>query len=90
MIDKYRALFLTPLGREVLTDILFELRFGCSIDFQNPLQVTQHNVAVMLLNKLGILAYGTLNDVVDSLASVSPKEPIITHEEDKLHYFKGE
>ena len=74
LMAKYRHVFLNPMGQEVLTDILSELRFGCTLDPENTLQVCQHNVAVVLLNKIGILAEGTLHDVVNAFAGISPKE----------------
>jgi hypothetical protein len=83
MIDKYRQVFLnSPLGLDVLTDLLTELGFGSTLDPEKPYQVHQHNLAVVLLAKCGIFGKGTMRDVVASLASVSPE--IITEKVEDL------
>lgn len=73
MIEKYRAIFLSSLGQEVLTDLLTELGFGSTLDPEKAYQVHQHNLAVVILAKCGILGAGTMGDVVNALSSVSPK-----------------
>jgi len=72
---KYRAMFLrSTLGKDVLGDILKECHFGCTLDPDNKVQVSEYNVGIMILNKLGIFSDGTEFDVMNALASVSPKE----------------
>ena len=74
MIDKYRHIFFnSPIGLEVLTDLLTELGFGSTLDPDKPYQVHQHNLAIVILAKCGVFGAGTLRDVVTALSGVSPK-----------------
>ena len=75
MLAKYRNLFLrSSLGKDVLWDILSECHFGCTLDPDNKVQVSEYNVGVMILNNLGIFSEDTGRDVIKALANVSPKE----------------
>lgn len=70
---KYRAVFITSaLGKDVLSDILKLCHFGCTLDPDNLVQVSEHNVGVAILNRLGIFSEDTLEDVVRALANVVP------------------
>lgn len=72
---KYRQVFLhSQLGKDVLADILKLCKFGCSLDPENLVQVSEYNVGVAILHRLGILAEDTLEDVVRALASIVPLE----------------
>jgi hypothetical protein len=72
---EYRLLFLrSTLGKDVLGDILKECHFGCTLDPDNKVQVSEYNVGIMILNKLGIFSEDTGNDVITALANVSPKD----------------
>ena len=82
MQDKYRAVFLqSPMGLEVLGDILQECHFGCTLDPDNKVEVSEHGVGVLILAKCGVFSPGTLGDVVRALASVTPM-PINKEEEE--------
>lgn len=74
MKDKYRTVFLnSPIGLEVLADILTTCHFGCMLDPDNKVQVSENNVGTAILHKCGIFAEDTLLEVVQSLAGVSSK-----------------
>jgi hypothetical protein len=73
LMDKYRHVFLgSDIGKEVLGDILQVCHFGCTLDPDNKVQVSEYNVATHILSKCGIFAPGTLKDVMNALASVMP------------------
>jgi len=71
---KYRAVFLQNVyGTDVLADILVELcKFGCTLDPDNKVQVSQYNVGVAILQRLGTFSEETLDDVIRALANVVP------------------
>ena len=59
MQERYRAVFFnSPLGLEVLTDLLTELGFGSTLDPDKPYQVYQHNLAVVILPNVVCLVQG--------------------------------
>ncbi len=72
--SKYRAVFLQNVyGTDVLADILVELcKFGCTLDPDNKVQVSQYNVGVAILQRLGTFSEETLDDVIRALANVVP------------------
>ena len=72
MQDKYRALFITPLGLEVLTDILFKLDFGCTLDPNDTQKICQHNIAIDILANCGMFV--DLKKSVIALANVPTKQ----------------
>lgn len=72
--DKYRAVFLSPMGREVLGDILMECEFGCCLTPTDPGQIGKYNVAVLILAKLGIFGKGTLPQVLEAFTAVMPEK----------------
>jgi hypothetical protein len=55
MRDKYRALFFSQVGRDVLSDILVTCHFFGTLDPGNPVQIAEYNVAVVIAAKAGIL-----------------------------------
>ena len=71
---KYRAVFLQGThGQDVLADILVELcKFGCTLDPDNLVQVSQYNVGVAILQRLGTFSEDTLEDVIRALANIVP------------------
>jgi hypothetical protein len=72
---KYRATFLNnPLGMDVLADILSLCHFGCTLNPDNPVQVSEYNLGVVILLRCGILAGDTFMDVVRALSSVAPNK----------------
>jgi hypothetical protein len=73
MGGKYRLMFSSPMGREVLADILSMCHFGATLDLSNPLQVAEYNLAVVILAKCGVFSPGTGMDVVNALLNVLPK-----------------
>jgi len=72
IINKYRKVFLSPLGREVLTDILTMCHFGKTLDSANLHQVAEYNVGVAILAKMGIFAEGTMMNLLNAMATVIP------------------
>ena len=70
---KYRATLITSaLGKDVLADILKLCHFGCTLDPDNKVQVSEYNVGVAILHRCGIFAEDTLEDVIRALAGVVP------------------
>jgi hypothetical protein len=82
LVDKYRAVFLqSPMGLEVLGDILCICHFGTTLNPANMVQVSEYNVGATILANCGIFSPNTLGDVVKSLASVVPEKKEDRHEE---------
>jgi len=72
---KYRLLFLrSTLGKDVLFDLLQMCHFGGSLTPGDFKEVSEYNLGIMILRKLGIFSEGTGFDVMNALAKVSPKE----------------
>lgn len=71
--DKYRKVFGDPIGREVLADILTMTHFGETLNPDNPVKVSEYNVGIAILAKMGVFSAGTRPDVVNALAAISPK-----------------
>ena len=71
---KYRYTFGSPMGREVLADILAECHFGSTLNPDNPAQVAEHNIGVMILAKCGIFGPETRVDVINALCNIIPKQ----------------
>lgn len=63
---RYRRVFDTPEGREVLKDILFDLRFF-SLQLSGPEETALHNAAHRILRKCGAWQE---HNVLDITASV--------------------
>ena len=76
--QKYFHTFSSPLGREVLIDILKDCHFGCTLDPDNKAQIAEYNVGVTLLAKLGIFGpdreIPVINSLFNSLTSGTKKE----------------
>jgi hypothetical protein len=68
--NKYRAIFLSPMGLDVLADILQVCHFGCTLDPDNKVQVSEHNVGVMILAKCGVFSEDRLQDAIRALCSM--------------------
>lgn len=73
-MDKYRLVFNSPIGQEVLSDILTMTHFGCTLNSENPQSIGEHNVGVAILAKMGIFAQGTKLDVLKSLMAITPQK----------------
>ena len=76
--QKYRHIFTSPLGREVLADILSDLHFGCTLDPDNKAQIAEYNVGTTILFKCGVFGperdMDVMNALLNSLSSSKPKE----------------
>lgn len=70
--EKYRHVLLSPMGLEVLDDLLQLCHFGCTLDPNNQAQVAEHNLGVTILQRCGIFERGTARQVMLALSSVSP------------------
>ena len=55
MRDKYRALFTSQVGREVIADILMTCHFCGTLDPENAAMIAEYNVGVTIAAKAGIL-----------------------------------
>ena len=82
-MEKHRALFFTPLGMEVLSDILINLcNFGCFLDPDDKQDVGKYNVGVGILSRLGVFTKETPNQrVIMALSGVTPEIPEEAKEE---------
>jgi hypothetical protein len=69
---KYRQVLLSGIGREVLSDILAQCHFGCTLDPDNRAMIAEHNVGISILASCGILGPETRKDVVMALCNVTP------------------
>lgn len=70
--DKYRAVFCGgQVNREVLGDLLKTCHFGQTLDWENPGQIAEFNLGVVILAKCGILRNDNFQDVINSLCAVS-------------------
>ncbi len=69
---KYRLLFLTEIGREVLADILVTLcHFGLYLDPEDKAQIGQYNVGVSILSRIGIFSTAVeAREMVNALLNV--------------------
>lgn len=74
MQEKYRKVFGGQFGEEVLEDILRICHFGCTLDPENPTQVAEYNVGVVILAKMGIFGQGGAQKVVRALCSIIPEK----------------
>lgn len=73
LTEKYRLVFNSPIGQEVLSDILTMTHFGNTLNSANPQQIGEYNIGVAILAKMGIFAHDTKSDVLKSLMSVTPQ-----------------
>ena len=68
---KYRLTLLSPLGRQVLSDILIGLcNFGCYLE--SPEEVAQYNVGIGILSRCGIISAGNREAIIEALCNVMP------------------
>jgi hypothetical protein len=68
---KYRFLFTSDMGIEVLADILCNFcHFGYALE--NPEEVAQYNVGVYIMGRLGIFEKGEEQDIVRALLNTIP------------------
>ena len=76
--QKYRQIFLSPLGREVLADILGTCHFGATLDADNKVQIAEYNVGIYILFQCGVLGpdrdMDVINALINSLTSSRKKE----------------
>jgi len=76
--SKYRHVFLSPIGREVLADILGTCHFGATLDPDNKAQIAEHNVGTYILFQCGVLGpdrdMDVINALINSLTSSRKKE----------------
>lgn len=70
--DKYRFVLGSPLGQDVLGDILLMCHFGVTLDPDNKVQVAEHGVGIAILAKMGVFGPNKLQQVVQALCSVAP------------------
>lgn len=74
MLDKYRhTFFRDPICLEVLGDILQHCHFGETLNLDNPHEIAEHNVGIVILNKCGVFGNGTLPQVLNAFTAVTPE-----------------
>ena len=72
---KYRTVFGTAIGQDVLSDLLVNFcEFGVFLDPHNVEQVARHNVGTSILSRMGILSTETREQVIRALMAVVPKD----------------
>ncbi len=71
---KYRELFSSPMGREVLTDILSNCEFGSILHPENTVKLMWHNAAIVILKECGMVGRELMDQVVDAFCHVIPKD----------------
>lgn len=73
---KYRTVFGSAIGQEVLADILVNrLKFGCYLG-ESLGDIALHNAAIGILNMVGVIAKGNGLEVIKALQTISPKEVV--------------
>ena len=70
--EKYLYLFNSPIGQEVLGDILFRCHFGSALN--NEVEMNEYNVGIYILGKIGMANKQTISDVVRAICSVGGLE----------------
>jgi hypothetical protein len=73
LMEKYRLVFGSPVGQEVLADILTMTHFGCTLNPDNKAQVAEHNIGIAILAEMGIFSRETKMDVIRALQGVVPE-----------------
>ena len=71
LANKYRRVFNTPEGKEVLTDILNDLRFYADTK-EGEADLVRHNSAALILAKCGIWNPEHIEGITDKLFELSP------------------
>ena len=70
---KYRALFLSDMGQDVLADILVEFcHFGVFHVGGNAEQDGAYNVGISIMSRMGILEPGMDKDLVRAMCATAP------------------
>lgn len=72
LAEKYQLIFNSPIGQEVLADILTMTHFGETLNGDNPHQIGQYNIGVTILARMGIFAQGTKLNVLRALLAITP------------------
>lgn len=65
-MEAYRITFRTPMGREVLADILNDCGFMSLDDLNNPADIARLNVGKKILGKAGIWIPRYCRQIVDA------------------------
>ena len=74
LMEKYRKVFGSPIGQDVLADILTMTHFGETLDAGNLHRVAEHNLGILILAKMGVSSHETKLDVIRALQSVTPSK----------------
>ena len=72
--EKYQLVFNSPIGQEVLADILVnKLNFGCYLK-EALGDVSLHNAAIAILSEMGIVEVGNGEQVIKALMVISTRK----------------
>jgi len=74
LMEKYRKVFGSPMGQDVLADILTMTHFGETLDANNLHRVAEHNLGILILVKMGVFSNDTKMDVIRALQSITPSK----------------
>lgn len=65
--ERWRAVFGSPLGKEVLEEMLIELHFFDTLDPTDMEQVALHNYAKSILYRLGFFQDKNVSSMLDDM-----------------------
>ena len=65
--EKWRTVFGSPLGKEVLEEMLIELQFFNTIDPTDVEQVALHNYGKSIMYRLGFLQDKNVSSIIDDM-----------------------
>ena len=71
--SKYRYVFSSPMGREVLADLLFLCHLFDVPDSNNPQKCGEQGIGIGILGRCGILGPNSMRDVINALLNVIPR-----------------
>jgi hypothetical protein len=69
--DKYRFVFGTELGSQVLSDILKMCHFAMKVDPDNKNEIIAHNLAVEILAKCGVYDGDNFEKVIRNILGIA-------------------
>lgn len=71
---KYRTVFESQIGKDVLADLLKNAHFGETLNWENPGMIAEYNFGVVILASMGIYSRETREDVIRALLTVTPQD----------------
>jgi hypothetical protein len=72
LLNTYRSVFFTPEGRQVLAHLLTDMGLFNELE-ATEYEVSQHNVGIRLLARLGIIRPNNIQEIVNALMDLPVK-----------------